>query len=895
MESDRKQNESPGGKNSSVFEIWRLPMKQKIFLTHFLNLALILGLAANIFASDIPKPETYFGHKPGVDFKLIRWEKIYEYFHLLGEKSNRIEVEDLGETTLGNPFILAIISSPENLSQLDNYKAIARKLARGNVSGQEAIRLAEQGKTIALVTCSMHASEIGPTQMSPGLAYVLATDNTSSIKQILANVIFLLVPSWNPDGNILVVDWYRQNVGTPYETSPMPWLYHHYVGHDNNRDAFMHTQIETRYVNNILYHEWSPQIFMDMHQMGNSDARLFLSPLYEPRHHSLDPLLTREIELTGAYMRTVLEEQDKIGVMHYANWNHWRMSAIHTCALWHNVATILFEAATTRMATPIFQTARDLSGAGSGGLGKQGNNQTINYPSPWPGGWWRLRDIVEYAYWSVIGFLETGAIHKDKYLLNIYRMARNSIEKGKNQVPYAYVIPQFQKDPNTVAKMINILIANGVEIHTAEKSFQAQNREYPSGTYVVLLSQAYRPFIIDILGPQIYPDRRQYEGGPPERTFDLTGWTLAYQMGVEAVKIDLHFEAQLQQIQDVKPPEGKVFGSGDTYILDHNVLDSYRAVNRLLEEGANVSWATESFTSGGKRYPAGAIIVSGSDLSRKIQSLSKEFNLQIHMGNSPEKLIKLKPLKLGLYKPWVANMDEGWTRWIFDNWEFPYTTIHDEEIRNGDLKEKYDVIVLTNITSRRIIDGHREGTVPSQYAGGIGEHGLVALLQFVKHGGTLITLNSSCQLPINHFKVPLKDVSRKYPTAEFFCPSAILKVNVDNTHPIGYGMENTANVVSYGSPFFEFLDTDNKNSNEKKDMVMSTKIVARYPNSNPFMSGRLIGDHLLHNKPALVEVGYGKGKIIMFGFRPQNRAQPHGTFMMFFNSLYYGPASAGAK
>ncbi len=870
-------------------------MKQKIFLTHFVNLALILGLTANIFASDIPKPETYFGHKPGADFKLIRWEKVYEYFHLLGEKSDRIKVEDLGKTTLENPFILAIISSPENLSQLDNYKAIARKLARGSVSEQEAIRLAEQGKTIALVTCSMHASEIGPTQMSPELAYVLATDNTPAIKRILDNVIFLLVPSWNPDGNVLVVDWYRQNVGTPYEISPMPWLYHHYVGHDNNRDAFMHTQIETRYVNNILYHEWFPQIFMDMHHMGNSDARLFLSPLYEPRHHSLDPLLTREIELTGAYMRTVLEEQGKIGVMHYANWNHWRMSAIHTCALWHNVATILFEAAATRMATPIFQTARDLSGAGSGGLGKQGNNQTINYPSPWPGGWWRLRDIVEYAYWSVIGFLETGAIHKDKYLLNMYRMARNSIEKGKSQAPYAYVIPKSQKDPNTVAKMINILIANGVEIHTAEKSFKVQNREYPSGTYVVLLSQAYRPFIIDILGPQIYPDRRQYEGGPPERTFDLTGWTLAYQMGVEAIKIDLHFEAQLQQILDAKPPEGKVIGSGNTYILDHNVLDSYRAVNRLLEEGANVGWATESFTSGGKRYPPGAIIVSGSDLSRKIQSLSKEFNLQINIGNSPEKLIKLKSLKLGLFKPWIANMDEGWTRWIFDNWEFPYTTIHDEEIRNGDLKEKYDVIVLTNITSRRIIDGHREGTVPSQFAGGIGEHGLVALLQFVKHGGTLITLNSSCQLPLNHFKVPLKDVSRKYPTTEFFCPSAILKVNVDNTHPIGYGMENTANVVSYGSPFFEFLDTDNINSNEQKDMVMSTNIVARYPNSDPLMSGRLIGNHLLHNKPALVEVGYGKGKIIMFGFRPQNRAQPHGTFMMFFNSLYYGPTSASLK
>jgi hypothetical protein len=870
-------------------------MIQKIFYTRFINIALILGLASNIFASDIPKPETYFGHKPGADFKLIRWEKIYEYFHLLGERSNRIVVEDLGKTTLGNPFILAIISSPENLSQRDKYKAIAQKLARGRVSEQEAIRSAEQGKTIALVTCSMHASEIGPTQMTPELAYVLATENTPAIKQILDNVIFLIVPSWNPDGNILVVDWYRQNVGTQYETSPMPWLYHHYVGHDNNRDAFMHTQIETRYVNDILYHQWFPQIFMDMHHMGNSDARLFLSPLYEPRHHSLDPLLTREIELTGAFMRTVLEEKGKIGVMHYANWNHWRMSAIHTCALWHNVTTILFEAASTRMATPIFQTAEDLTGASSGGLGKQGNNQTINYPSPWPGGWWRLRDIVEYAYWSVIGFLETGAIHKDKDLLNMYRMARNSIEKGKNQAPYAYLIPSSQKDSNTVAKMVNILIANGVEIHAAEKSFQAQNREYPSGTYVILLSQAYRPFIIDILGPQIYPDRRQYEGGPPERTFDLTGWTLAYQMGVKAIKIDLPFEAQLQKIPSAKPLDGKVTGSGNTFILDHNILDSYKAVNRLLKEGANVGWATESFISGGKSYPAGAIIVSGSDLGRKMRSLSEEFNLQIYAGSAPENLIELEPLKLGLYKSWVANIDEGWTRWIFDRWEFPYTTIYDEEIRSGNLKEKYDVIVLTNITSDRIINGHREGTIPSQYAGGIGELGLDALLHFVKQGGTLITLNASCQLPIDHFKVPLKDVSHKYPTTEFFCPSAILKVNVDNTHPLGYGMENTANVVSYGSPFFEFLDTDNTSSEKKKDMMMSTKIVARYPNSNPFMSGRLIGNHLLHNKPALVEVGCGKGNIIMFGFRPQNRAQPHGTFMMFFNALYYGSTAARKK
>jgi len=507
-------------------------VKRRSVLAHLLIVAFLLPVTAGsqtIDVANIPTPTEFFGHQPGADFRLIRWDRIVDYYQLLGNESDRIEVVELGKTTLENPFLLAIISSPENLSQKEKYKEIAKKLAQGSVSEEEAGRLAGEGKTIALITASMHASEVGPTQMSPELGYVLATDESPEIQAILDDVIFLFVPSWNPDGNIMVVDWYRENLGTPYETAPMPWLYHHYVGHDNNRDSFMHTQIETRYVNDILYHEWFPQIFMDMHHMGNSDARLFLSPLFDPRHHSLDPLLTREIALTSAYMRTVLEEQGKIGVIHYAKWNHWRMSALHTSALWHNVPTILFEAAGTPLATPIFQDAGDLSERG--GLGQQGNTQTIHYPSPWPGGWWRLRDIVEYAYGSAIGFLEAGALHKDRYLLNMYRMARNSIEKGESEAPYAYLIPEAQKDPNTVAKMVNTLIAGGIEFHKAVEPFQTQDRGFPAGTYVALASQAYRPYLIDMLGPQVYPDRRHYPGGPPERSFDLTGWTLLYQLG----------------------------------------------------------------------------------------------------------------------------------------------------------------------------------------------------------------------------------------------------------------------------------------------------------------------------------------------------------------------------
>ena len=867
-------------------------MNPRKALTCIVGGLILMGLQARGQGAAIPDPEAFFGHKPGADYKLLRWDRIHDYFQLLGRSSDRVRIENLGKTTMGNPFILAVISSPENLAKADRYREIARKLAVGRVSKDEAERLAAEGKAIALITCSLHASECGPTQMSPQLAYALATEQSPAVKRILDNVILLLVPSWNPDGNILTTDWYRRNLGTPFEAAPMPWLYHYYVGHDNNRDAFMNTQVETRYVNKILYGDWFPQLFLDMHHMGASDARLFLSPLYEPRHPSLDPIVTREEELTGAYMRTLLEEKGLIGVMHYALWNHWRMSAVHTCALWHNVTTILFEAAGAQMATPIFQTTRDLSAPDSGGLGKQGNTQTMNYPSPWPGGWWRLGDIVRYAYWSAMGFLESGALMKEKYLMNMYRMARNSIAKGETEAPFAFIVPDRQKDPNTVARMIDTLISVGAEIHRAEAPFRAQDRDYPAGTFVILLSQAYRPYVMDMMGPQLYPDRRQYPGGPPEAAFDITGWTLPFQMGVESVRADAPFKAQLKPIRKAELPAGSVSGEGASFILDHAVLDSYRAVNRLLAAGCRVAWATKPFAAGGRSYPAGAILVSGPGITEKVRALAKEFSLQVEAGNAPPESLRLKPLKLGLYQPWTADMDEGWTRWIFDTWEFPYATLHNEDIRGGRLKEKYDVILLTSLAPRRLVDGHREGTVPSLFAGGLGLPGQDALREFVRDGGTLITLNASAEWALTQFKLPLINAAAKLSPLEFFCPSALLKVELDRAHPIAYGLEDTAIVMFNESPVFG-LEADKGAAAGRESSVLPVKVVARYPDSNPFMSGFLTGDRFLYGRPALVEAAFGKGKVIVFGFRPQNRAQTHGTFKLLFNSLYYGPAKGG--
>jgi hypothetical protein len=842
---------------------------------------------AHVHGADIPTPESFFGHKPGADFKMLRWDKIHEYFQLLGANSDRVIIQELGKTTLENPFIMAIISSPENLAQLDKYKEIAKKLAKGRISAEEANRLAKEGKAIALITASMHATECGPTQMSPELGYTLATADSERVRDILENVIFLFVPSFNPDGNIMVVDWYREQVGTPYEAAGMPWLYHHYVGHDNNRDGFMLTQVETQYVTRILYQDWFPQLLLDMHHMGNSDARLFISPMYDPRNPSLTPLVTREIELTGAYIRTKMEEEGLIGVIHHANWSAWWQAGTFTNAWWHNVVSILFEAAGARLATPIFQTKRDLGGGYSRGLGKMGNYQQMNYPSPWPGGWWRLRDIVDYAYSASMAFLESAARHKETYLEDMFRMARYSIEKGNSESPFAFIVPMDQTDSNTAAKMLNILIANGAEVHRATESFQVENHDYPAGTYVVLMSQPYRPFLKDMLSPQVYPDRRQYPDGPPEFPFDLTGWTLAYQMGVQAVEVTFPFDAELELVEEAAPPAAQAPRGGSFYVLDHGVNDSFVAVNRLLKDGASVSWAQQRFQAGGKSYPPGAIIVSGSGLSGKMSSLVEELQLQIYAGsgNPPRAALKLKPLKLGLYQPWTASIDEGWTRWIFDTWEVPYTTVHDTEIRNGQLERSYDVLVIPSVSPQSIVKGNEEGTVPSQYAGGIGNRGLANLIQFVRSGGTLITFDAASDLVLDYFDVPVVNVAKNLEPEEFFCPGTLLKVHVDNTHPIAYGMDENAILMFSRSPVFELSELEPKaTSNPRATTVVS------YPNVSPLMSGWILGEEKLFDKTALAEVDYGKGKLILFGFRPQNRAQTHGTFKLLFNSLYYGPA-----
>jgi hypothetical protein len=868
---------------------------KKIF-SYFVTVFIFLSFSCICIAQEIPSPEKFFGFKMGADYKLARWDKIVEYFNILDKSSQKIIVKELGKSTEGNPFLLAIISSAENLNNMDKYKKICRSLAdpRG-ISQDEINKLIQEGKVVVAMTMSLHATEVGATQLSPELAYELITSSSSEIKTILDNVIFLLFPCFNPDGEIMVVDWYNKYVGTEYEGSYLPWLYHKYTGHDNNRDGYMLTQVESRLVSKVMYHEWFPQLYVDHHHMGSYGARYYIPPYYDPIHPNVDAMIWREHMLVGSHMAVRLEEEGKKGIETGAPYTAWWMPSFHMITNYHNIAGMLTESASAKIASPIYIHPDQLQ---PGWRGRPEYKAQVNFPSPWEGGWWRLRDVVEQQKISIMALLDLAARFPDIFLQNAYMKAMRNSERGKNEPPYAFLIPAEQHDYLTAIKLIQTLMMAGVEVHQTEKALQIKNAVYPPNSYILLLAQPLRAYIKSLLEQINYPDNpwtREYPGGPPMRPYDMAAFNLAEHMGVKAIPIDTAFAAPLKKINEAIMLEGKIVGSGNNgYLLRHEKNDCFKAINLLLKEGAEIYWLRKEIKDGGKNYSPGTIFIKqSSGLESRLKTIAEETHLTFNavQDKVSGEVYQLHPLKLGMYKRYLGgNMDEGWTRWILEQFQFPYSSILTKEMKKGNLRKKYDVIILPDDSLEMMIgpkeddERMRRYPIPPEYREGMGKEGIDNLEKFVKEGGTLITLDSACELPIEKFKLPIRDVVKGLPAEEFFCPGSTLHIKLNANHPIAYGMEEEALALFWSSPAFSIVPTA---WNEH------FQIVAQYPEKNLLQSGWLIGEKKLSNKAAIIEARYGKGKVILIGFRAQHRAQTHGTFKILFNSIYYGNATEG--
>lgn len=791
-----------------------------------LTLALVfLCVAAMLTAAPVPNPASHFGHPIGVDRELLDWDKVVSYFKSLPKASDRILVEEIGKTTLGRPYIYAIISAPENLKQLDRWKQQQAKLADPRkLAGTDPQQLIVNGKTVVLITCSIHSTEVASTHTAVEFAYKMLTEDTPKHRAILQNTIFLLVPSLNPDGVDIVTQWYRKTLNTPYEGSMPPELYHKYVGHDDNRDWYIFSQVETQLAISKIHNVWHPQIVYDVHQQGLYASRMFVPPWLDPVEPNLDPIIVQWCNAIGSAMAADLTAAGKTGVAINAMYDFW--SPARNYQSYHGGLRILSESASARLATPITVKPQDIT---ENALGYDPRVRSWNYLEPWMGGEWHLRDIIDYQLIAMESCLYHAAIQHEDMLRSFYTV---SVRQNQRATPYAFVIPADQADPGAARKMLETLQFGMVDIEQAKAPFQVGEKQYAAGSYVVRMKQPYGGFAKALLEKQDYPDLRLYPGGPPKRPYDTTAETLPLLMGVQVDTVKDTFAASLSPSQTVSfaKAQGPALSASDT--------DSWKSVNQIWKSGGSVY----------RDATTGNFAPTGSGTA-------------------------VKAPRVGLYRSYIPQMDEGWTRWLLDQFGFTYTSVKNPEILAGNLRQKYDVIVFPDQNPQSIQNGYREGMMPPEYTGGLGEKGAAALKEFAQAGGTLVFLNESSEWAIERLGLPVKNVLRGAASRDFYSPGSLLNVTLQQPNPLTYGLPASVAIWSEQSPAFEVSG--------------DAKSIAQYVPSHVLASGWLLGEKLLVNKSALVDAPVGQGHVLLFGLRPQYRAQSYQGFKLLFNALLY--------
>jgi hypothetical protein len=849
-----------------------------------LLVAVVLAVGPSAQSPAIQTPEAAFGHKMGADRELADWPSLQRYFETVAAASDRVELVDAGPTTEGRRLIAAIVSSADNIKRLEEIRANALRLADPRRTEEPAaLAIAEKQPVIVAIGMSIHATEIAATQTAPELLHTLATSQDPEVIRTLNDVVLILFPSLNPDGHVITVDWYRKWKGTEFEGAPMPWLYHKYVGHDINRDAFMMNMAENRSLADFFYRRWHPQVFLTMHQMGPRGARYFVPPNLDPIDRNYDPLVWRTAGLLGHAMALALEEDGRSGVLQNALYDYYWPGYEDSAPLGHNTVTLLTEAASVRVASPINVPADQLTG----GRGFPDHQASTTFPNPWPGGAWTLRNIVDYNLSAARGLLTGAARYRGDLVRNFYRMGKRQVDLGAKGGPFAFIIPHDQFDPHAARKLEELLIQGAVEVQRTLEPFRVADTIYQNGADIVMMAQPFRAYAKTLLEVQQYPIRRAAGGAAVDRPYDVAGWTLPLQMNVRVDRIDQYFEPPpTTRLDRADIPPQKVWGDlrrASFYVIEARGNAGSIAINRLLKSDAKVAFLSSPLAVLGYTYEPGSILVADSKGVREtVEKIASDLGLRATAtgGRAPTDARPIGRARVGLYKPWVESIDEGWTRWLLEQYEFGFENISDADIKRGGLRLRFDAIVLPDMGAERLLTGHVAGTMPPEYVGGLGKEGGDQLKQFVDGGGTLIALDSSSELAVNVLGAPLRDTTRGLSPNEYFCPGSVVKIVLEND-PLTYGLpRETAGFCSFNTAF----DVAARSSAETG--AVTARIIARFANSNVLMSGWLEGEKAIAGKGAMAEVRSGQGRAVLFAFRPQHRGQAHATFRLFFNAIH---------
>ncbi|GAA3756721.1 M14 family metallopeptidase [Terriglobus aquaticus] len=842
--------------------------------------AALLGVNA-LAQTAITSPEQAFGFKPGTDRKLADWVQLTSYFKTLSTQSKRVLYEEVGKTTEGRPFVAVTISAPDTLAHLDDYKRLQAALADPRVTTPEqAKELVARGKTVLVVTCNIHSTEIASAQSSAEFAYRLASEDSPEVRAILQNVIIVLVPSLNPDGEQLVVDWYKKYLGTPYEGSNPVVLYHHYVGHDDNRDWSSFTQIETRLAVQKVINPWHPQILYDIHQMQSNGPRIYLPPWVDPIDPNVDPLLVQSMNALGTQTAFDIARTGKQGVLIHGVYDFW--SPLRDYIALHNGLRVLTESASVNIASPINIPFSRLGK----GIGFDAKLATWNFPDPWKGGRWTLGDIVAYQQDAFFSIARNAAINREHYLSDYYTLGQHALHP--KDAPFAYVIPAEQTESAAAARLVNILITGANEVQQARASFSADGKQYAAGSYIVKLAQPYGAFAKSLLEIQDYPNIPEYPGGPLQRPYDVTAQTLPLLFGVKAVPVKKAFQVETENVSHAEPPTGSFTAqrSAPGYLIRDDSNSSLYALFALLKRGLRVYRVP-----GPGQEPDSLYVPQQNGLESALEDAAKHLPITILPAQAAPQgaALQVSLPRIALYQSWTAAIDEGWTRWIFDQNGIPYTSVVDADIRKGDLNRRFDVVILPDnspsaITSGRL--GREDGDAPQpppEFRGGLGESGLASLRAFAEGGGTIVALNRASQV-YTAKDSPVSNALESVAAKDFYIPGSILEVSLDTSSPLALGSKPTLPIFFQQGPAFRLSG--------------NARSAANYTSSKPLLSGWILGGQYLQGTSALADEPVGKGHVILFGFQPQYRAQAEGTYRLFYNALLYGtsvPATLAAE
>ncbi len=850
----------------------------------------VLALAEES-AARFPDPESVFGFQPGTDRQLIDYSQLIEYVELAADASPRVAVEEIGRSTLDRPMKMVFISSEENLGRLDELRGINRRLALDPfIPDDEREALIEDARVFVMATLSMHSTEVAPAQTLPLLTYQLATTDDPDVLGWLDEVVVMVVATLNPDGMDMIVNHYRENLDTGYEGGSMPGLYHHYAGHDNNRDFVALTQNESKAVSRVFSTEWYPQVLLDKHQMGGTGPRYFVPRYHDPIAENIDGGLWTWSDVFGSAMAREIGASGLTGVA--SNWTfdeYWPGAT--TTSHWKGVISILTEAASARIATPVFVEKNERRVRGKG-LSEY--KKSVNMPSPWPGGWWRLGDIVQYELASWRGALKTASTMRDEILTSRNDLCRAEVERGRTEPPYHYVIPATQHDPSERDHLVELLVEHGVEVARLTTPVMVEGHSFAAGDIVVSMAQAYRPFIKEVMENQRYPVRHYTPGGEVIRPYDITSWSLPLHFGVTSVELETRskaLEASLVPFE-ATPPISPDLDSVWGVALDPRDNASFRVAFAALETGVRVSRAPDGLTIGDTHLPPGTFILKNPrgdvlDLIPAARTTPIE-------AEPVTEMVEVSKPRVALIETWYHDMDAGWTRYVLETYGVAHTLLRPGDVVEADLAENFDVVIFPDADENVLTKGKYESSGPyrvndyrPEYRKGLGEDGFKGLEAFIEKGGIVVAWGRSTQLFFDgltfgegedgmEIELPVRDDAAQLIEKGFYAPGSLLAVELNADHPVTWGMPSQFGVFTRGRPV---LGTG------VPKLIADRRVLGVFPEEDILLSGYAESVDLLAERPAMVWVRAGFGQLVLFGFQPQFRASIPGTFKLVFNAL----------